>query len=148
MGKVDMEAKNYLLHNDRFADVFNYLLYDGNRKIDPDALHPLDAGLIAAPYGSEAREPKQRFRDIFKKWVFMEDGRVVYAVAFGGEAQKKQVITARIRAAFLREPPSVSLYANEPDRSGRLPEESDSPNSFSHSGQIPYRLNHQGTCPL
>lgn len=89
MSKVDTEAKNYLLHNDRFADIFNFYLYDGKRKIDPDALHPLDTDLITAPYGNDAREPKQRFRDIFKKWVCMEDGRAVYAVAFGCEAQNK-----------------------------------------------------------
>lgn len=59
MGKIDIEAKNYLLHNDRFADIFNFYLYGGERRIEPDDLKPLDTGLITVPYGNNAREPKQ-----------------------------------------------------------------------------------------
>ena len=58
MGKIDTEAKNYMADNERFADVFNYLVYGGRQTIDPKDLTPLDTAEIALPYGNETRSPR------------------------------------------------------------------------------------------
>ena len=87
MGLLDTEAKEYLSDNARFADAMNYFLYDGEPVIDPQKLSPLDPTEIVIPYGNDAREPEQRYRDLLKLWQVMTDGRAIYAVALGGELQ-------------------------------------------------------------
>ena len=87
MGLLDTEAKEYLSDNARFADAMNYYLYDGAPVIDPQKLSPLDPTEIVIPYGNDAREPEQRYRDLLKLWQVMTDGRAIYAVALGGELQ-------------------------------------------------------------
>ena len=37
MGALDAEAKKYLGKKSTFADAFNFLLYNGEQVIDPDA---------------------------------------------------------------------------------------------------------------
>ena len=68
MGKIDTQAKQYMGDNARFADAFNFFLYDGAQVIDPADLRPLDTTEIAVPYGNETREPVQKFRDLLKSW--------------------------------------------------------------------------------
>ena len=86
MGSIDTESKKYMSDNAHFADAFNYLIYDGRSVIDPAALHPLDSTEIVIPYGNEAREPNQKYRDILKVWQIMTDGEAIYAV-LGEEIQ-------------------------------------------------------------
>lgn len=88
MGDIDIESKAYMCDNDRFADAFNFLIYDGETVIDPKALSPLDTTEIVIPYGNEAREPEQKYRDVLKLWKIMTDGEAIYAV-LGGEIQSK-----------------------------------------------------------
>ena len=80
MGRIDTEAKNYMADNERFADVFNYLVYGGMPTIDPQDLTPLDTAEIALPYGNETRAPVQKFRDLLKRWQVKTDGQAVYAL--------------------------------------------------------------------
>ena len=42
MGTKDTITKDYMADNRIFADVFNHMLYKGEKIIDPDALYPLD----------------------------------------------------------------------------------------------------------
>ena len=86
MGNIDAESKKYMNDNARFADAFNYLIYDGKCVIDPMSLSPLDSTEIAVPYGNEAREPEQKYRDVLKLWQAMTDGEAIYAV-LGNEIQ-------------------------------------------------------------
>ena len=88
MGDIDIESKKYMSDNAHFADAFNYLIYDGESVIDPAALSPLDTTEIVIPYGNEAREPEQKYRDVLKLWQAMTDGEAIYAV-LGGEMQAK-----------------------------------------------------------
>ena len=88
MGNIDAESKKYMSDNAHFADAFNYLIYDGKPVIDPNSLSPLDPTEIVIPYGNEAREPEQRYRDVLKLWQAMTDGEAIYAV-LGGELQDK-----------------------------------------------------------
>ena len=88
MGDIDTESKKYISDNTHFADVFNYLIYDGEPVIDPKSLSPLDTTEIVIPYGNDAREPEQRYRDVLKQWQVMTDGEAIYA-ALGSEIQAK-----------------------------------------------------------
>ena len=80
MGKFDAETKAYMENSVHFADAFNYLIYGGKAVIQPSELKPLDVTEIAFPYGNEAREPVQKYRDVLKLWHVMRDEKAVYAV--------------------------------------------------------------------
>ena len=88
MGVIDSEGKHYLSINSYFADMFNYLLYDGKQVIQPDRLKELDTTEIAIPYGNNARVPVQKYRDLLKLWSAMMDEDAVY-VMLGAELQGK-----------------------------------------------------------
>lgn len=49
MSIKDSVSKKYLQDNERFADLFNFYLYDGKRIINPQELKPLDTTEIALP---------------------------------------------------------------------------------------------------
>ncbi len=88
MGMLDVEAKRYLGKRDVFADAFNYLLYGGEKVIEPEKLWEMDTSQIALPYGSNARVPIQKYRDLLKIWEAMTDGRMIYII-LGAEIQGK-----------------------------------------------------------
>ena len=71
MGVIDTEGKQYFSNNLFFADMFNFLLYDGKSVIQPDKLKQLDTTEIAIPYGNGARIPVQKYRDLLKLWSAM-----------------------------------------------------------------------------
>ena len=79
MGTKDTITKDYMADNRIFADVFNHMLYKGEKIIDPDALYPLDTTALTVPYGAEKSEvPVQKFRDEFKAFTAMQDESNVY----------------------------------------------------------------------
>ena len=80
MGAIDAEAKEYLSNPGRFADVFNFWLYNGREVIRPENLKELDTTAIALPYGTEGHEPVQKFRDVLKLYAAKRDERMVYMV--------------------------------------------------------------------
>ena len=88
MGVIDTEGKQYFSNNLFFADMFNFLLYDGKSVIQPDKLKQLDTTEIAIPYGNGARIPVQKYRDLLKLWSAMMDDTAVY-VMLGAELQDK-----------------------------------------------------------
>ena len=88
MGKFDAESKKYLAVNRIFADAFNYLIYDGEQVIQPEALRSVDTTEITIPYGHGARVPIQKYRDTMKIWAAMQDDHAVY-ILLGGEVQNK-----------------------------------------------------------
>ncbi len=86
MGKLDTETKRYVSKPSIFADAFNYLLFNGEQIIKPDALSAVDTTEIITPYGNNAKIPIQRYRDTMKIWAAMQDQNAVY-VLLGGELQ-------------------------------------------------------------
>ena len=77
VGVIDTEGKKYLSINRFFADMFNFLLYDGKPVIQPEELRELDTTEIAIPYGNGARVPVQKYRDLLKLWsAYMDDTAV------------------------------------------------------------------------
>ena len=86
MGALDTVGKQYFSDNTRFADAFNYLIYDGKPVIKADELKELDTTQIAIPYGNGASLPLQKYRDLLKLWAAKMDDGMIY-VMLGGELQ-------------------------------------------------------------
>lgn len=55
MGAIDTEAKAYMSDKTRFADAFNFSIYNGDYVIQPDNLNPMDTAAITLPYGVKAK---------------------------------------------------------------------------------------------
>ena len=51
MGKQDLLAKEYMSDNEKFADVFNYYLYEGRQIIKSENLREENISETAIPYG-------------------------------------------------------------------------------------------------
>ena len=86
VGAIDTETKAYLSNPEHFCDVFNFWLYQGRQVIRADDLKELDTAVIALPYGVDAKEPIQKFRDVLKLYAAMQDKRAIYLM-LGIEAQ-------------------------------------------------------------
>jgi hypothetical protein len=64
---------------ERFADVFNYFLYQGKQVIESERLHELDPTVIALPYGDEGiSDSIQKYRDVLKYLSAMYDDHAAY----------------------------------------------------------------------
>ena len=87
-GQADTVTKAYMRGNAVFADAFNYLLYDGRAVIDPHDLKEIDPTEIALPFGArdgkenrkQKEEAVQKYRDLLKNAVVMEDGKTAYVL--------------------------------------------------------------------
>ena len=66
----------------------DFLIYDGEQVIKSEELKELDSTEIVLPYGNEAGEPKQKFRDVLKLWTAKQDENAIYVI-FGIENQDK-----------------------------------------------------------
>lgn len=90
MGSIDAITKEYTSDNRRFADLFNYLIYDGRQVIRPQDLKEQDAAELALPYGVDRKRiAKQRMRDNLKAYCAKEAGGVTYLL-LGVENQTDQ----------------------------------------------------------
>jgi hypothetical protein len=79
MGRIDQLTNEYMSDNERFADVFNYFIYDGRQVIDAEKLHEMDTTNLTLPYGkSGASDAIQRYRDVLKSLTAMQDDRAAY----------------------------------------------------------------------
>ena len=66
MGAKDAKAKEFLSNNERFADLFNYYLFDGKQVIKPEDLEERDTTEVLSLYGRNKKEiQKQKWRDSF-----------------------------------------------------------------------------------
>jgi hypothetical protein len=64
---------------ERFADVFNYFLYEGKQVIESEKLHELDPTMIRLPYGDEGiSDSIQKYRDVLKYLSAMYDDHAAY----------------------------------------------------------------------
>lgn len=88
MGAKDITAKAYFSDVNRFADVFNFKIYDGKSVIKPENLCELDTNGIALPYGDAKFQPMQKIRDTLKMYSAMKDEQAIYLI-LGIEAQTK-----------------------------------------------------------
>lgn len=78
MGRLDAVSKRYFGRQDAFADVFNYLLFDGKQVIKPDELKELDSNQIAVLFKDKDLQEIQKQRDLFRLWTAMTDGHAIF----------------------------------------------------------------------
>ena len=79
MGKQDSLAKKYMSDNEKFADVFNYYLYNGKQVIKPESLHEESISEIALPYSEKNKNTFiEKYRDIIKRSVVKSDNYYTY----------------------------------------------------------------------
>ena len=80
MGATDTEAKAYMSDKTRFADAFNFAIYNGDYVIQPDNLNPMDTVAITLPYDVKAKAAIQKYRDLLKLYAAMQDEQAIYLV--------------------------------------------------------------------
>ena len=80
LGNIDIETKKYMSKNEIFADAFNFFIHNGEKIIKPDELQEMDTTEIVIPYGNEAKEPKQKSRDILKIWASKRGEKAIYVI--------------------------------------------------------------------
>lgn len=87
MGKVDSTAKEYFSDNTRFADLCNYVLFDGEKVIIPDALEEKDSTEVLSVFGTDEKQIQiQKWRDLLKSTIIKSCNNV-YIALIGIEAQ-------------------------------------------------------------
>ena len=59
IGAADTVTKAYIRKNEVFADAFNYFMYDGRQKIQPEQLRELDSTEIAISLNEKIRKIKR-----------------------------------------------------------------------------------------
>ena len=60
MGRKDIITKEYMEDTEVFADVFNHMIYKGEKVIDPKNLKELDTANVIIPYGANGAERGRR----------------------------------------------------------------------------------------
>lgn len=90
MGAKDDMAREYLGQNERFADLCNYVLFDGKPVIRADALEKKDASELAGVLGVDEKKVHyhQKWRDLLKNAV-IKYTKKTYIVLLGVENQTK-----------------------------------------------------------
>ena len=79
MGQKDTITKRYMSKPEYFADAFNYFVFGGEQIIRPENLveqDPVEIGII--PLELYDNEKVQKFRDVLKECVLMQDEKVAY----------------------------------------------------------------------
>lgn len=72
-------TKKYMSDNEKFADVFNYVLYDGKPIIKPEALRDGDPNELMLKGGRRGDVvSKDKMRDIKRRWLFKKDDDAAY----------------------------------------------------------------------
>ena len=81
MSKKDTVTKAFMRENTVFADAFNYLIFNGKKVIQPERLQELDTTELVqliVKGNNNKNESVQKFRDILKAAVIMEDENADY----------------------------------------------------------------------
>ena len=69
MGKNDMAVKQWLSAKDRFADIFNMLIFGGSPVVRPQDLEDMEGEAdIFIPDKTGGESGIRRYRDIVKRW--------------------------------------------------------------------------------
>ena len=76
MGKKDQYEKVYTGNAEVFADIVNYLLYEGEERIRPDDLRELDGEELLV----EEKKVLQRLRDVVKQVTVRQNEEAIYMI--------------------------------------------------------------------
>lgn len=69
MGKKDILTQSYMKQNDKFADLCNFVLFDGEPVIKPEDLSEKDATELADIFGSKGSIQAKKVRDVLKSCI-------------------------------------------------------------------------------
>ena len=98
MGKTDIVTKNYMRGSDIFADAFNFLIYNGEARIQSQSLQERDATELAVLFSNDSvkneTEVQQKYRDVLKRAVIMQNKEATYYCL---ESKIKQISIMRCR---------------------------------------------------
>lgn len=87
MGAIDISAGHYISQNEVFADICNYVLFDGKEVLKPESLREADGKEAGMPYGKAQKIlPVQKYRDILKECV-VKDTEFASIIMVGIENQ-------------------------------------------------------------
>lgn len=82
MGKTDIVTKNYMRGSDIFADAFNFLIYNGEARIQSQSLQERDVTELAVLFSNDSvkneTEVQQKYRDVLKRAVIMQNKEATY----------------------------------------------------------------------
>ena len=79
MGAKDTKAKEYLSDNERFADLCNAVLFDGEQVIKAENLQEKDSTEVLSVLGTDEKEIQfQKWRDILKQAVVKSYGNMYF----------------------------------------------------------------------
>ena len=124
MGKKDSFTKILLSQNDVFADIFNFLLFDGKNIIPEDSLTEMDTCAVTFISDDFANTyPIQKSRDVLKNAIVKTDGSSSYVLFMGIESQSDVNYSMPVRNMLYDAICYSSQIANlskENRRNGRL----------------------------
>ena len=81
MGEIDIRTRDYVRDNSVFADICNYMLFDGKQVVKPEDLVEKDPGELVMPFrDGDASVPIQKFRDVAKTVLIKESSECIYAI--------------------------------------------------------------------
>lgn len=81
MGAKDVKSNEYLADNSRFADLFNYKIYDGKQVILPEDLQERDSSeLLSLPSEGKKSRYTQKWRDLLKAAVIKSTPTACYVL--------------------------------------------------------------------
>lgn len=81
MGAKDAKAREFLSNNERFADLFNYYLFEGRQVIRPEDLEERDTAEVLSLYGRNQKEiQKQKWRDLLKHAIIKATKTTVFVL--------------------------------------------------------------------
>ena len=80
MGKADDLTKQYIRQNDRFADICNFYLFDGEQIVNPEELQEQDTTELEVILGRGKSASVQKLRDVLKKTVLKKNGKTMYMI--------------------------------------------------------------------
>ncbi len=87
MSTKDGKSKEYMADNARFADLCNYVLYDGKTVIKPENLEERDTTEVLSVFGIDKKQiVEQKWRDLLKRVEIRYTGNA-YIVLMGIESQ-------------------------------------------------------------
>jgi hypothetical protein len=78
MGTKDTKTKAYMSNPEHFADAFNYYIFKGQKKIQPEKLEEVDPTEIGIILKDDVSENIQKIRDVLKICTIMEDNFGTY----------------------------------------------------------------------
>lgn len=89
MGTKNVVTKKYISDNEKFADIFNYYLHDGEKVIRSEDLEEKDiTELVAILTEDDSIKAKEKLRDVLKQCVIKQSDKYTF-ILLGAESQSE-----------------------------------------------------------